>query len=400
MKTYEYVAWDTEGACREGVRQAHTQEEILSFLRDENMTPVSVTEKAGEMESDQPKARYKAVKSGDLATFCWQLGTMVGGGLSITVAMETIAEEMPNKYFEYVLKNISQRMQNGQPMADGVREYPKVFNKLACAMVQAAETSGTLTTSLARLAEYYENKDKLAKKVRGAMIYPIFVVGFIILIIITMMTLIIPRFKIMFDQFKGELPAFTKGFMAVYYFLTNNILYLLLGAALVVTATILFGRTPKGKRAFSKLALDAPLFGPIKRMAFVAMFCKTFATLINSGVSVFDTFGLLAGMTDNILLREGIAKTREKIVEGMTIAKSMELAEFFPNVAVKMTQIGEQSGSLGAVLDKTSQYYEKKVDTLVSMMLSMLEPIMIVSVGAIVLVVILAMYLPIFSMSV
>jgi len=135
-------------------------------------------------------------------------------------------------------------------------------------------------------------------------------------------------------------------------------------------------------------------------MAFVAIFSKTLATLISSGVSVLDSFGILSGMTGNDILKDGVLRTRERLIEGMSISKSMEASGFFPNVAIKMTQIGEQSGSLSAVLDKTSQYYEKRVDSLVSAMLSMLEPILIVAVGAIVLVVILAMYLPIFSLSV
>jgi type IV pilus assembly protein PilC len=148
------------------------------------------------------------------------------------------------------------------------------------------------------------------------------------------------------------------------------------------------------------LAIEAPLFGKIKLMAFVAIFCKTLATLIGSGVSVLDSFNILSGMTGNEILRNGVLSTRERLIEGMSISKSMEASGFFPNVAIKMAQIGEQSGSLSSVLDKTSQYYEKRVDSLVSAMLVMLEPILIITVGAIVLVVILAMYLPIFSLSV
>ncbi|MEN6309843.1 MAG: type II secretion system F family protein [Anaerohalosphaeraceae bacterium] len=400
MKTFEYVAWDTQGTCREGVRQAGSQEEILAILRDELLTPVSIRERMSEAASKIATVRGKSVKSQDLASFCWQLGTMISGGLPITTAIETIAEEVPNKYFEHVLKTMSERMQQGQSLSEIASDYPKVFNKLACALLQAGETAGTITSSLQRLGEYYESRDKLVRKVRGALAYPIFVVFFIIGIVVALMTLIIPRFTLMFDQFKGNLPAFTRGFMAVYNFLMGNALFILLGLALVVVAIVITSRTPKGRRFFSRMMLKLPLIGPITKMAFIAQFCKTLSTLIASGVSVLDAFGILANMTNNQMFREGVIKTREHIVEGTNISKSMELVGFFPGVAVKMTQIGEQSGSLSAVLDKTSYYYEKKVDGLITIMLGLIEPVLIVSVGAIVLVVVLAMYLPIFSIQV
>jgi len=400
MKTFEYVAWDNNGSCHQGLHKANSSDEVLSVLREENLTPVSVTEQVVAASRSGPVVRYKRVKSADLSTFCWQLSTMVTGGLPITTAIETIAEEMSNRYFEHVLKTVSAGMQQGESMSDVVKDFPKVFNNLACAMLLAGETGGTLTTCLTRLAEYYENRDKLARKVRGALAYPIFVVCFIVIIIVALMTLIIPRFTVMFDQFKGELPAFTKGFMAVYDGIMHNLPFILLAIAGTVTGLVVFSRTRRGHEWFSRLALEAPVFGRIKMMAFVAIFSKTLATLISSGVSVLDSFGILSGMTGNDILKDGVLRTRERLIEGMSISKSMEASGFFPNVAIKMTQIGEQSGSLSAVLDKTSQYYEKRVDSLVSAMLSMLEPILIVAVGAIVLVVILAMYLPIFSLSV
>jgi type IV pilus assembly protein PilC len=400
MKTFEYIAWDTEGSCREGLRQANTQEEVLSVLREENLTPVSVKERMAEITSKTAHVRGSRVKSQELGTFCWQLGTMVSGGLPITSAIETISEEITNPYFEYVLKNISERLQQGQPLYESMRDYPKVFNKLSCALIQAGETGGTLTSCLQRLAEYYENRDKLVRKVRGALAYPIFIVIFIIGIVVAMMTLIIPRFLGMFGQFKGTLPAFTRGFMAVYYFLSNNAFYILLAAGLLAVASVLFARTPKGARFFSLLSLRMPLFGQIKKMAFISQFCQTLSTLITSGVSVMDAFGILAGMTNNEYFHEGVTKTRDRLVEGMSISKSMEATNIFSGVAVKMVEIGEHSGSLGPVLEKTSQYYEKRVEGLISTLLSLLEPLLIVIVGAIVLSVVLAMYLPIFSMQI
>jgi len=400
MKTFDYVAWDHAGNCVEGNRQAASQEELLAYLRNQSLTPAVINETAAARQEKTQGVRYKKVKSADLATFCWQLSTMLSGGLSITSAIQTIGDEMPNSYFEHVLKTMADKIEKGMSLTDCVRQYPKVFGKLCCAIVMAGETGGSLVTALERLAEHYENRDKLVRKVRGAMAYPAFVVGFIILIVIVLMTLIVPRFATMFEEFNGELPAFTRGFMAIYEMLANNVLYIIIGTAGIITGLTLYGKTKKGHVHFCKLILSAPIFGKIVLMAFVAMFCKTLSTLIGAGVSLLDAFQILAEMTNNDLLREGVMQTREKMVEGKNISKSMEEVGFFPGVAIKMAQIGENSGSLSSVMEKTSEYYEKKVDSLVSVMLGMLEPVLIVTVGAIVLIVILAMYLPIFSLSV
>lgn len=399
MQSYEFVAWDTFGNRHAGVQQAGSEDDVIASLREQNLTPVSIRTMAGSATPKTQTIRYKRVKSHDLATFCWQLSTMLDGGLGITTAIETVATEMENRYFEACLRHISAMLESGTPMSECVKEYPKVFNTLACAMIQAGERGGSLSQALQRLAVYYENRDKLGRKVKGAMAYPVFVVVFVVLIVIALMTFIIPRFQTMFDMMHGKLPGFTKGFMAVYHGIASNAIYIVMGLATGVILMVLYGKTKSGHKRLGRIALAIPLFGKIKLQAFVAVFCKTLGTLISSGVSVLDAFDILLNMTTNEVLRDGIRQTRERLTEGSSISASMAASRFFPDVAVKMTQIGEQSGSLSGVLEKTSEYYERKVDALISALLGLMEPILIISVGSIVLVVILAMYLPIFSMS-
>lgn len=398
MATFQYVAWDQMGNCEQGTRQASSEEEVLAFLKNEQLTPVSITESQKVQQEKKTTVRYRRVKSGDLATFCWQLSTMLGGGLPITSAIETIADEIPNPYLEFILKEIAAKLSKGLTLAECMKDYPKVFSHLSCAMIMAGESGGSLTATLTRLAEHYENRDKLIRKVRGAVAYPIFVIAFIVLIVIVLMTLIIPRFSSMFEEFEGELPLFTKGFMVVYHAIMHNIPYILVVGVIAAVGFTAYSKTQKGHEKCSKMILALPIFGKIILMAFVAMFCKTLGTLIAAGVPLLEAFQILASMTENEVLRKGVLETRDKMVEGLSISHSMEKAGFFPGVAVKMAQIGENSGSLSTVMNKTSEYYEKKVDGLVSLLLGMLEPILIICVGAIVLVVILAMYLPIFSM--
>ncbi|MHC4355746.1 MAG: type II secretion system F family protein, partial [Planctomycetota bacterium] len=181
--------------------------------------------------------------------------------------------------------------------------------------------------------------------------------------------------------------------------LRTNLHYLIGVIVLGSVFASIFGKTKKGHYIFSKLALKAPLFGKIISQAFVATFCKTTATLLASGVSVLDAFNILTGMTDNDIIKSAVVQTQESIVGGSSISASVAVSGFFPNMLVKMIQVGEESGSMPEVLDKTSEHYERKVDSTVTALLSLLEPVMIISVGAVVSVVVIALYLPIFTMS-
>ncbi len=399
MKTYAYTAWDSAGACKQGVKTAESKEQALTLLRQEQLTPVSLEETTASPKRKNIPSAGRGVKSQDLSAFCWQLATMLGGGLPIISAITTIADEMPNRTFEAALKDIAVRLERGESLADSIAVYEKIFGRLGCAMMTAGDSSGSLTATLERLAEYYDNRDKLVRKVRGALAYPLFVTGFIVLIVTVMMTLIIPRFSLMLDELGDDMPAFTRGFMAVYETLMRNMPFLLTGLVVAAAAVFLYSRTPSGKTRLCRLTLRTPVFGSIIKMAFVATFCRTLGTLVASGVSIIDAFTILAGMTNNDILRRGVLDTRDRLTQGVNISQSMELSGFFPGVAVKMVRIGEESGSLSDVLEKTSEYYARKVDLLIGSLLSLLEPVLIVSVGAIVLVVLLAMYMPLFSMS-
>ena len=400
MKSYEYVARDLAGKQNKGIAQAANSNEVLNQLREQGLTPISVKEvtKKGAPKVRR-KGRRKSIKSADLAALCWQLSTMLEGGIPITTALDIISEDTDNTQLQSILVQISEKVKKGQPVSECVAEYPKVFNRLCCAMVLAGETSGNIAKAVGKLAEYFENRDKLAKKVKGAMAYPIFVLTFIIIIVIFIMAFIVPRFRKIFDQIGGTLPAFTRGFMGFYDILRYNLLYIIGFVIILIVLATVVSKTKKGHYFFSKLSLAMPLFGKIFSQAFVATFCRTTSTLLASGVSVLEAFNILTGMTDNDIIKSAIVQTRENIVGGSNISLSMSSAGFFPNMVIKMIQVGEESGSMPEVLDKTSEHYERKVDSTVTTLLSLLEPIMIISVGAVVSVVVIALYLPIFTMS-
>jgi type IV pilus assembly protein PilC len=399
MKSYQYIARDLSGVRREGFSQAASPNEVLGWLREQGFTPVSVNEVAVRTEKKRRTSRRRRIKSADLAALCWQLTTMVEGGIPITASLDTIAEDIENSHLREVLQHVSDRIQKGETFSDSLAQFPRVFNPLSLAIILAGETGGTLPEALRRCAEYFDNRDKLAKRVKGAMAYPVVVFVFIILIVTFIMTFIVPRFQLIFDQFGGQLPAFTRAFMGFYSLLRSNILFILGSIFLLIVLGIFASKTKNGHRFFSRITLKAPLIGSILSQTFLVMFCRTMSTLLAAGVSVLEVFDILCGMTKNDIIKDAITRTRESIVEGSNVSRSLSASGFFPNMVVKMVQVGEESGSLSAVLDRTSDYYERKVDSTITTVMGMLEPIMIVTVGAIVLVVVLALYLPIFTMA-
>ncbi|MBN1805539.1 MAG: type II secretion system F family protein [Sedimentisphaerales bacterium] len=399
MKSYKYIARDLSGKHKKGLVRAASSTDVLSYLQEQNFTPISVDEITKSTHKKKRAAGRKRVKSGELAALCWQLATMIEGGIPITVALDTIAEDSEKSSLEPILRTVSEKVKKGQSFSDGIAEFPKIFNHLSCALIVAGETSGNLGDALGKLAYYFDSRDKLAKKIKGATAYPIFVLSFIIVIVIFIMAFIVPRFRMIFDQLGGQLPAFTRGFMAFYDILHYNILYIIGFVFVTAVSCILLSKTVKGHYFFSKLILRLPLLGQVFSQAFIATFCKTMSTLLSAGVSVLEVFDVLCGMTNNDIIKSAIVRTRDNIVEGSNISLSMSTTGFFPNMVVKMIQVGEESGSLPRVLEKTSEHYERKVDTTVTTLTSLLEPIMIVSVGAVVSVVVIALYLPVFSMS-
>jgi type II secretory pathway component PulF len=399
MGTFRYTAMDAAGEQVTGVLQGDTRNEILVWLREKSFTPISL-EEVSVISAEQKRGRRRLhVRSHDMASFCWQLNTMIDGGVTITDAIDTICEDIDNLKLQQVLLDVSNKMKAGESFHASLQDHPRIFNNFFQAMINAGESSGMLSKVLGRLADYYDRRDDLNRKVRKAIAYPAFIVGFVILIIIAMMVLIIPRFLEIFANFGSKLPAFTAGFMAVYNFMIHEAHFIVGGLVVFVTLVVLYNRTSMGHRHFSRLVLRIPLMGKIIRYAFVAIFGRSMSTLLGAGVSVLSAIEILEGMTRNDVIKDTLSKARDQITEGVGIALSLSGNPIFPSLMVKMTQVGEESGSLPQVFDRSSSFYEKQVDTIIMTMISILEPMMIVIVGGIVLVVLLALYMPIFAMS-
>ncbi|HNS21610.1 MAG TPA: type II secretion system F family protein [Sedimentisphaerales bacterium] len=399
MRSYTYIARDHAGARREGLLAANSPHEALEILHHKRLTPIGVHETLEGAGRKRKAVRRGKVRSADLGAMAWQLSTMLDGGLSITSALEIIAEDTDNLQLRHVLQQTLAKVAEGKLLSDGLGEFPQVFNPLALAIVIAGETSGDLGQALRTLAEYFDNRDRIAKKVRGAVAYPIFVLTLISGIVVGIMTLIIPRFQIIFDQIGGHLPTFTRVFMGFYGFLCHNALYVAIALAGLVFGAVSLSKTRSGHQLLSRAVLRLPLFGKLFTEAFIATFCRTIATLLDAGVPVLESFEILRGMSRNDVICSAIARVKQHVMGGSNVALGMTAAGFFPNMVVKMAQVGEESGSLPMILRKTSDHYERKITATIDTLTRLLEPVMITTVGAIVLVVVIALYLPIFTIS-
>ncbi|TKJ38196.1 MAG: hypothetical protein CEE38_05405 [Planctomycetes bacterium B3_Pla] len=401
MITYRYVARDFAGDVREGLTKAACETDVLGWLREQGCTPVSIESVSTAARKKLRISFFERVRSSELAAIFWQLTTMVEGGITIAEALDAIAEDIENRKLQKILRRMLARIERGGTFSEGMMEHPKVFNQLSYALILAGETGGDIGAAFKRVAEYFTNRDRLARKVKKAIAYPSFVTGFVIFIVVIIMTLIIPRFREMFDQFgAGQLPAFTRAFMGVYDVLMHYS-YFVVGGTLLGILLIVFAyrHLSTVHYLFCRLVLSLPLFGKLLKQAFIASFCRTMSNLLRGGVSVLEVFDIIYEMTNNDIMKSAVARTRSDIVGGSAIYLSMAGTRFFPNMVVKMVRAGEESGSLWTVLERTADYYEEKVDALIATMTSLLEPLLIIIVGAIVLVVVLALYLPIFSIS-
>ena len=398
MREYKYVVKDESGKKLEGIRKADCQQDVLAWARDNYYVPISIDEA---VRSTQKKRRSSAFKASttDIANFCWQLATMMEGGISITESLDTIADDIGKPNFSRIIFRISDGIKSGESFSKGLAEFPGTFDNLFQGMIFAGETSGSMPMVLRRLADYYENRDKIIKKVRGAMIYPVFVVGFIFVIVTVMAVFIIPRFRTVFDTIGGELPAFTEAFLGVYDFMMTGAIFYVPAITALVVILVLYCKTKKGHEKLGRFTLSLPLFGKIILLAFVALFCRTISAMLSAGVSVLDSLEIMGSMSKNDTLKNAILVAKENITSGSSITSSLAATKVFPKLILKMVKVGEQTGALPEVLDKTADYYQRKVEDRIDNLIKMLEPFLIIVVGGIVLVVILALYLPIFTMS-
>jgi type IV pilus assembly protein PilC len=393
MPVYTYRARTVGGESQSGEITASTEADVVGQLRRRRLVVVSVKEKPKEIKF----SIGGRVKTKDLVLFTRQFATMINAGLPLVQSLDILATQQPNKRAAEKIRAVLSDVESGSTLADAMRRHRDFFSEIYVNMVAAGEAGGILDVILLRLAEYLEASEKLKRKVKGAMFYPATVMGFSGLAIAVLLIFVIPTFAGFFETAGVALPLPTRFVMGLSDFLISwwwAVAAVLAGIGWLIRA---YRKTPAGRLTTDKLLLRIPVLGQVIRKAAIARFSRTLGTLVQSGVPILDGLEITARTAGNRVVEDAVMKSRASIAGGETIAEPLKRSTVFPPMVVQMINVGEQTGGLDDMLSKIADFYDDEVDSAVSTLTSIIEPVMIVFLGAIVGGMVVAMYLPIFD---
>jgi type IV pilus assembly protein PilC len=396
MTAFVWEARGRAGEVKTGVMEADDASAVEAKLKMQLLVPVSVHKQPRQFDF----VLGSGVKTTDVVIFTRMFATMIDSGLPIVQCLEILSSQSENKRFGKILGQVKGSVEGGLTLSDALARHPKIFDDLFVNLVAAGEAGGILDGILERLSVYMEKAMKLKRRVKGAMVYPISIIGIAALVVTILLTKVIPVFEKMFKDFGGgQLPMPTRVVITVSHALAHYLPFIVafLIAGSVVLRLVL--RQKRGREAFDGMLLKLPVLGPVLRKVVVARFTRTMGTLLGAGVPILDALEICAKTAGNVVVQNGIMYARAQISEGKDMATPLAQTQLMPPMVVQMIGVGEQTGALDAMLSKIADFYEEEVDVAVAAMTSLIEPIMMVFLGAVIGGMVVAMYLPIFEMA-
>jgi type IV pilus assembly protein PilC len=337
------------------------------------------------------------VNLGTILLFTGQLAAMLGGGLHLVRILTALAAESTHKVFTKVLEKVRDDITAGSTFADSLAQHPHVFNQLYVSIVRAGEVSGSLPVVLDTLTIYLEKTDAIRRKVKGAIAYPAVILTVAILIVTFMIIKIVPIFENVYAKANARLPLPTRVLIAISDVMRNYVLLMIVAILLLAAILFAISQTPAGRRFIDTLKLRMPLFGSLIRKSIMARTCRTLSVLLNAGIPLIEAMETVSKVSGNSVIESALADATQRMRDGGTIADTLRETGHFPAMITQLVATGEESGTLPSMLAKAATYYEQQVDQAVATLSSLIEPIMIVVMGAIAGGVIFALYLPIFN---
>ena len=401
MPTYVFKGRNRLNEVVVGERVADNREALRQILRREQVTLTSVKEKGREIGIPKIGGRKK-VKSKDLSIFTRQFSVMIDAGLPLVQCLEILAQQQDNKYFQQTLMQVRQDVEEGSTLAAAMARHPKVFDELYTNMVEAGETGGILDIILQRLSSFIEKIVKLKRDIISAMIYPAAVVLLAVAAVAVIMVVVIPQFQQIFLGLLGpgeQLPLPTRIVVGFSNFLAGwGGLIILISVIAIALGVRFYYKTPGGRRNIDRLLLKIPILGDIFRKIAVSRFSRTLSTLLSSGVPILQSLDITAKTAGNVIVEQAITKVRAGVERGENFVDPLKATEVFPNMVAQMIGIGEQTGALDAMLGKIADFYEAEVDSAIANLLTLIEPLLIGFLGVTIGSVVIAMYLPLFTL--
>jgi len=398
MPVYQWVGKTRNAEIKKGELEAASQEAATAQLIRQRITLTKIKPKPKDLFENvaflQPK-----VKEHDIILFARQFSTMIDAGLPIIQCLEILCSQQANATFKKMLKDIKESVEGGATLAEALKNFPKQFDDLFVNMIAAGEAGGILDAILRRLAAYMEKAARLKSQVKGAMTYPIVTLLIAIVVLAVILVFVIPVFQEMFADFGGELPVPTQIVVAMSDMVKSKIIYILVAVFLFVIAFKKFYKTEKGHDVVDDVLLKLPVFGELLRKVAVSKFTRTMGTMLASGVAILEALDIVAKTAGNRSVEKAIYNVRSGIAEGRTMADPLQESGVFPPMVCQMIGVGESTGALDAMLEKIADFYDEEVDQAVDNLTSLIEPFMLVFLGATIGGLVVAMYLPIFKMA-
>jgi type IV pilus assembly protein PilC len=395
MPNYEWKGRDRNQTTQTGVMIGDSKEAVIANLRRQQIVVTTIKEKGKEIAL--PKFGG-GISSKDIAIFTRQFSVMIDAGLPLVQCLDILGQQQENKGFQKIILQVRQDVEGGSSLAEAMRKHPQAYDDLYVNMVAAGEAGGILDTILQRLSAYIEKSVKLKSQVKSALVYPAAVITIAVIVVYVILWKVIPVFAALLAGLGAELPFLTQIVVALSNFIGDFwwLIFLVVGGT--IFAIHQYYQTEQGRYNIDKFMLKVPVFGMLLRKIAVARFCRTLGTLLASGVAILESLEITARTSGNAILEEAIMSVRKEVEEGKTIAEPLARTEQFPPMVCQMIGVGEQTGAMDTMLNKIADFYEDEVDAAVEGMMALIEPILISFLGVVIGLIVVAMYLPMFTL--
>lgn len=384
---------------QKGEMEAPSKSAVLARLRQMQVRP--------NPEKIKPKGKlldlkfqFGGVPTRDVVVFTRQLSTMIDAGLPLVRSLDVLQAQQKNNQFKNSITNIKETVESGSTFGDSLEKHPKIFSHLFVSLVRAGEAGGVLDIVLKRLADYLEKMESIKRKIKGAMVYPVIVIGTAVVVLGIVLIFVVPVFAEMFKDLGTSLPSLTQVIVNISNFMRNNVIFIIIALVVLWFAILIsYKRSEKVRKIYDAFLLKIWLIGDLIKKTAIARFCRTLSTLTTGGIPILEGLQITAQASGNKVIEEAILRARHEISQGQTLADPLKKEpKIFPPMVVQMISVGEQTGALDDMLNKIADFYEDEVDVAVSALMSALEPLMIVFLGGTVGIIVVSMYLPMFKL--
>ena len=395
MANFNYSAMDQTGKTIKGKLEARTKELAYQMLKDNQLYPLEITEESA-LQKDLVIGN--PIKTKDLTIFCQQFEAVLKAGISVLEALYLLREQTENKHFQKVISDLYNQVEQGESLSGSMRKHPKVFPMILINMIEAGEVSGNLEIALNRMATHFEKEYKLQQSIRKATTYPIVVAVIALAVVVMLLVVVIPTFVTMFNDLGTELPATTKALLAISDFVTGRWYVIIAVVVIGTVGFVYYSKSEVGMITLSGIKLKVPLFGPLSTKVVASRFTRTLSTLLASGLPLLEAIDVVSRVVDNYTVMKGLQRTKDQVSKGVPLSKPIEEMGVFPPMVTHMVRIGEDTGQLEPILDNVANFYDSEVETAVSQLTTMLEPLIIVVLAVVVGFVVISIIQPMFQM--